>query len=56
MENVYKENGYKDRKEYLETLSEEYGMDLDTIYVLADTLGEVEDFDGLVNACEDFLS
>jgi hypothetical protein len=50
--NHYTENGYKDRKEYLESLCEEY--DRATVYILADLLGANEDFDGLVTALEDY--
>lgn len=28
---VYSENGYKNRKEYLECLAEDYGVDYDTV-------------------------
>lgn len=51
--NIYTENGYKDRNEYLTALSEEYEVDIETVQCLADLLGEAEDFDGLVSALED---
>jgi hypothetical protein len=47
---VYVENGYANRTEYLKSLAEEYG---DKVYALADLLGENEDFDGLVTSLED---
>lgn len=50
---VYIENGYKDRAEYLQSLADDYGMDLDTVQALADLLGPEEDFDGLVSSLED---
>ena len=53
-ENVYTDNGYKNRSEYLEELSDMTGVDLDTVCVLADVLGENEDFDGLVTSLEDY--
>ena len=53
--NVYIENGYENRKEYLESLSEEYDVDYDTVVDIAMLLGENEDFDGLVAALEDWL-
>lgn len=53
MSNVYKENGYKDRADYLEHLADEYCIPLETVQVLADTLGENEDFDGLVSMLKD---
>lgn len=52
-ENVYQENGYKNRKEYLEELSDSYGVELDTVLMLADLYGPSEDFDGLVSALQD---
>jgi len=51
--NVYTENGYKDRDEYIELLAQEYGVDSNVVWSLADTLGESEDFDGLLSALED---
>ena len=51
---VYQENGYKNRADYLKSMSEDYGVDLETVRLLADTLGENEDFDGLVVALEDY--
>ena len=52
--NVYKENGYESREEYLECLADDYGIDLDTVSMLADLLGPNEDFDGLVNEVQDY--
>tara|TARA_B110000503_G_C7146848_1_gene413397 strand:+ start:671 stop:829 length:159 start_codon:yes stop_codon:yes gene_type:complete len=49
--NVYTENGYKNRKDYLASLCEEY--DSESVYLLAELLGESEDFDGLVTSLED---
>lgn len=53
MKSVYKENGYENRKEYLYSLSEEYGIDKGTVFMLANVLGQSEDFDGLVSQLED---
>lgn len=50
---AYTDNGYKDRAEYLSALSEDYGVDIDTVQCIADLLGETEDFDGLISALED---
>ena len=47
-ENIYQENGYADRDDYLNCLSEDYGVSIDDVYSLAEMLGEHEDFDGLV--------
>ena len=54
MANIYKENGYENRKEYLESLAEDYGIDYGTVAMLARTLGASEDFDGLVSTLEDY--
>ena len=51
--NVYIQNGYKDRDDYLQCMSDDYGVPIETVYSLADVLGESEDFDGLVSALED---
>jgi hypothetical protein len=52
--NVYVENGYKNRKDYLESLSDDYGVDESVVFALADMLGSNEDFDGLVSELEDY--
>lgn len=49
----YVSNGFKDREEYLQHLSDEYGVPLDMVETVAETLGENEDFDGLVTAVQD---
>lgn len=54
MSNVYKDNGYKSRKDYLKCLAQDYGVEFDTVEYLADMLGPNEDFDGLVTSLEDF--
>ena len=51
--NIYQENGYADRDDYLNCLSEDYGVSIEGVYSLAEMLGEHEDFDGLVCALED---
>jgi len=48
----YEANGFKNRKEYLDDLAQEY--DRTTVYALAGMLGPSEDFDGLVTALEDY--
>lgn len=50
---IYEENGFTSRKEYLESLAEDYDMEYDTVVMLATTLGEEEDFDGLIAVLED---
>jgi hypothetical protein len=51
--NVYQENGFKNRGEYLENLALEMGINQMTVFALADMLGPNEDFDGLVTELED---
>lgn len=50
---IYQENGFKDRQEYLEYMSEDYEIAIDFVIFLADILGPSEDFDGLVTALQD---
>ena len=52
---MYRENGYKDREDYLNSLSEDYGVPIDAVLALADVLGPDEDFDGLVSNLEDAM-
>ena len=52
-ENIYQQNGYADRDNYLTCLSEDYGVSIEDVYSLSEMLGENEDFDGLVCALED---
>lgn len=49
---VYTDNGYANRKEYLNELREEYG---DLVNILTSILPASEDFDGLITALEDAL-
>ncbi len=49
----YKEQGYDNREEYLKSLSDQYGIDINTVFYLAEILGENEDFDGLVTQLDD---
>lgn len=51
---IYEENGFTSRKEYLQSLAECHDMEYDTVVMLATTLGETEDFDGLLTALEDY--
>lgn len=50
--NVYQENGYKNRDDYLLCLADDYDLYTNTVYTLAEILGPQEDFDGLVQACQ----
>ena len=53
-QNVYQENGYKNRVDYLRCMAEDYGVPFDTVIALAGMLGRGEDFDGLITALEDY--
>lgn len=53
MENLYSKLGFKNRKEYLDDLAIEYEIPNDVVYACADSLGEGEDFDGLLSMLED---
>lgn len=53
---IYIRHGYKNRRDYLKSLAEDYGFDYETVALLADTMGETEDFDGLVSMLEDYWS
>ena len=50
--NEYQLNGFENRREYLESLCEEYPREI--VYALSDILGSSEDFDGLINSLEDY--
>jgi hypothetical protein len=54
MDNVYTMNGYKNRKDYLENLALDMGIEKDIVFSLASLLGSIEDFDGLVSSLEDY--
>lgn len=48
MEINYQKHGYKNRHEYLICLARDYGVPFDTVWRLANKLGEMEDFGKLV--------
>jgi hypothetical protein len=50
---IYIENGFKDRAEYLESISWNYNVPIATVLGAADILGEDEDFDALVTYLQD---
>lgn len=51
---IYQKKGYADRNEYLLSLAEEYEMDVEDVFTIANTLGKMEDFDGLLMALDDW--
>lgn len=50
---IYEEEGYASRREYLESLAEDFGLDSQTVFAVASILGASEDFDGLLSSLED---
>jgi hypothetical protein len=54
MNNIYIENGYQSRKDYLISLSDDFGVDKSVVFSIASMLGSEEDFDGLVSMLEDY--
>ena len=53
-EDVYEDNGFEDRDDYLQSLADEYGVDVSTVKEISSVLGEEEDFDGLPSSLEFF--
>ena len=53
--NIYEENGYENRTEYLKALAFDYDIDMDKVHALAYMLGPDEDFDALICFIEDYL-
>lgn len=49
----YAEDGYDNRYDYLMGLADDYGVDPETVIMLADLMGGEEDFDGLVSMVQD---
>ena len=41
------------RQDHLEDLADQYGVDIETVFALADLLGPNEDHDGLISALDD---
>lgn len=50
---IYQEHGYANRRAYLVSLAEDYGVSEEVVFALADILGPSEDFDGLIIEIED---
>jgi len=50
---IYTENGYKSRRDYLESVAIEFCIDKDTVFSVASLLGSSEDFDGLLSMLDD---
>jgi hypothetical protein len=52
--NIYQENGFINRNEYLSRLAERYGLSIFTVRSISEIYGEDEDFDALIFALEDY--
>lgn len=52
--NIYEENGYKNRGEYISCIAEDYGIDVKIVKNIAGSLDPSEDFDYLVTLLEDY--
>ena len=50
----YKERGFSNRNDYLTELADNYGISSFDVYSISEMLGDNEDFDGLINALEDY--
>ena len=53
--NIYQENGFKDREDYLSDLAEMNGLSMYEVGSISEMLGECEDFDGLLSTLEDYV-
>jgi hypothetical protein len=53
-QSAYERHGYASRRDYLLDMASEYGVPIQVVLAVAAMLGESEDFDGLVNALEDW--
>lgn len=51
---TYTEQGYTNRKQYLDSLAENFGLDEEIVHTAAGMLGPNEDFDGLITTLEDY--
>ena len=51
--NIWQEHGYTGRRQYLKSLADEYDVEYLTVLTLANTLGQDEDFDMLLDSLEE---
>jgi hypothetical protein len=52
-DSVYQAHGFENRRAYLESLADDFGLDKSTVFAIASVLGRSEDFDGLVSELDD---
>jgi hypothetical protein len=50
----YRRAGFANRREYLDSVAEDFGVDKCVVYGIAAMLGPNEDFDGLLTSVEDY--
>jgi hypothetical protein len=50
---IYQDEGFNNRREYLASLAEDYGLHESVVFSIAGVLGSSEDFDGLLTMLED---
>ena len=48
MKDIYTENGYENRYDYLNKLADRFGLEYDTVKTIADGFGAEEDFQATV--------
>lgn len=48
---VYVQNGFPDRKTYLQSLADYFGLPLDMVVSIANKLGATKDFTALLDEC-----
>ena len=53
---IYTDNGFTSRRDYLESLADDFGIDPSVVFMLAGLLGAEEDFDALVTELEDYAA
>ena len=53
---VYPENGFKNREEYLLSLADQFGVSVYEVKEISSFIGECEDFDALVILLEDYVN
>lgn len=51
---IYRQRGFKNRRDYLMHLARDYGIPYDVVRNLANYLGSAEDFDKLVKTLEEW--
>lgn len=54
--NIYQENGFENRNDYLRDLANSNGISEDAVFAIADVYGPGEDFDGTVTEVQDLAS